>query len=600
MAPASPAAPHRRRTKIVCTLGPATDTVEQICALIEEGLDVARLNFSHGSHEEHGRRIACIKEARKRTGKQIAILQDTKGIKIRMGYVEGYADDNKGAIIELVEGTTLQYVCDNAACTSSGPGAKRSTPTRIYIDYDQLAAQVHIGQRILLDDGLVGTTITAIDAQTITATVDNTGRITSRRSVNIPGAKLALESLTPQDQADILFGISQGIDFLALSFCRRLDDVVKARVFLDQNGGQHIQIISKIENQEGVENLDEILTMSDGVMVARGDMAVELPYHQVPGIQKRMIRHALRKGKICITATQMLHSMIQEPVPTRAEVSDVFNAVEDATTAIMLSGETASGKHPREAVRVMHNVATASETVSHYDRIERQASHHVSASLAHAAVDLARDLHASCIVAYSESGNTARRLAGLRTTIPLLLLSDNERVIRQCNLLWGLDPIHVPRTNTAEELFTTALATADARLQLVDGDSIVVLAGTSVGMAGGTNTIRIMTKGDVILRGTGMNALQVTGTTRLCTDLAALRAIQPGEIAIVPSIQPAHLQHLERAAAVLVASTEYDQHAIAQLQRRIPVIVDIHGVQRAPDGTRVCVLAGKHVVLRVM
>jgi pyruvate kinase len=588
-----------RKTKIVCTLGPATDNVDTIVSLIREGMDVCRLNFSHGSHEEHGARIALIRKACGITGKHIPILQDTKGIKIRAGYVQGYSEENKGATMELVKGTLIRFVCDSK---KAAKGGELSTPTLIYVDYDLLASQLKVGQHILLDDGLVGTEILKIEGNVITVRVLNSGRITSKRSVNIPGAKLDLEFLTPQDRDDILFGISQDVDYIALSFTRRLDDVVRARKFLDANGGKRIMIIAKIENQEGVENLDDILTISDGVMVARGDMAVELPYQMVPAIQKRMIAKALAKGKIVITATQMLHSMIKEPTPTRAEVSDIFNAVEDSTTCIMLSGETASGSYPLEAVHVMNNVALSAEAVADYESIfsHEDMRGHVTTSICHAAVDLANRVNAKAIVAYSESGLTAKRLSALRTAVPLIVISCNEKVARQCHMLWGVTPLHQQQLASVEEMYTNAMATADAQVGLEDGDNIVVVAGTVLGVSGSTNSVRVITKGDVILRGTAMNSKRAQGAVKICKDSNdAAEKLKAGDIAVLYNLYPDMEPYLHKLGGILLASTEYDSHLMDRVASEIPVIIDVHAVEtRAKDGLLVDVVGQKGVVLR--
>lgn len=591
-----------RKTKIICTLGPACTSVELLTQLINAGLDVARLNFSHGTHEEHAGRIELLKKACEITGKNVALLQDTKGIKIRTGYVNGYTDADKLASIELKKGETITYICDNK---QAGMGGEPSTAERMFIDYDDLASQTKPGMHIYLDDGIIETKITAVHGNTITAKIMNGGRITSRRAVNIPEAKLQLESLTPQDQRDILFGIKQGVDFVALSFVRRLDDVVKARKFLDDNGGKRIMLIAKIENQEGVENLDEILMLSDGVMVARGDMAVEIPFYKVPAIQKQMIAKALTKGKIVITATQMLHSMIKDPTPTRAEVSDIFNAVEDSTTCIMLSGETANGQYPVESVKVMSAIAETAEDTVDYEAMHSKNGKghgHVTTSICRAAVHLASQVNAKAIVAYSESGLTAKRLGALRTSVPMLLVSNNMHVVRQCHMMWGLHPIYNDPVSSVEDLYTTAMQLAEKHTTLEDGDNIVVVAGTLVGVAGSTNGLRVMTKGDVALRGTSMSTVKVRGQIKICKDAQeAKEKLKKGDIAVVYRLYPDFEPYLQVVSGVLLVSMEYDEHMLAKAQAKgIAVIIDVHGVEaRVKDGALVDVVGGKGVVLRV-
>lgn len=582
-----------KRTKIICTLGPSTDNLDTLVGLINEGMDVARLNFSHGNKEERDARIALIRQARERTGRHIPIMLDTKGIKIRTGYVQGYSETNKKATISLTKGKTVTFVCSLKQ--------EPSTPERIYIDYEALPSEIAAGQRILLDDGLVATKVAAIKGNEITATVLNSGSIVSRRSVNLPGVKLSIEFLTEQDKQDLLYGISKDVDFVALSFVRRHEDVAKARKFLDDNGGSRIMIISKIENVEGVENLDEILTLSDGVMVARGDMAVELPFERVPLIQKQMIAKSLAKRKIVVTATQMLHSMIKDPTPTRAEVSDIFTAVQDMTTCIMLSGETASGDYPLEAVRTMATIAGSSEEASQYKErfFGRQFdfSGHVTTSICHAAVSTAYHVRAKAIFAYSESGLTVRRLSALRPGIPIIALSNDEKVLRQCHMLWGVEPAYCASLPNAEELYTHALQFADHALE--DGDNIVVVAGSTVGVSGSTNAIRVVTKGNVVLRGVAMDNARARGTVRVCKDLDEAATLQAGDVAVLYRLHEGFLPHLGSIAALLLANAEYDEEVMrALIARDIPIIIDVQGVaQRVSNGMVVDVDGRKGVVL---
>jgi pyruvate kinase len=585
-----------KRTKIICTLGPSTDNVDTLVKLINAGMDVARLNFSHGNKEERDARIALIRQAREITGKDIPILLDTKGIKIRTGYVEGYTEENKKATIELKKGP-LTFVCDAKAAKSGAT----STAQRIYIDYEDLPSQIKVGQRILLDDGLVATEVTGILGNEIAVKVLNEGKIVSRRSVNLPGVRLTMEALTEQDKEDILYGLTHDIDFIALSFVKRMSDVVKARKFLDEHNASHVMIIAKIENQEGVENLDEILAVSDGLMVARGDMALEIPFEQVPVIQKRMISKALAARKIVITATQMLHSMIKEPTPTRAEVSDIFNAIEDSTSCIMLSGETANGDYPEEAVRTMSTVAQSSEAAYNYQAkffsTPFDSYGHVTTSICHAAVGTAYQVRAKSIIAYSESGLTARRLSSLRPGIPVTVISNNKRVLRQCHLLWGVEPTYHESISSPEELFNTALRIAK---NLEDGDSIVVIAGSSVGISGSTNALRVMAKGNVVLRGSPMMKLHATGPVRICKDAAEAEKMQQGDVLVVYRLYPDMEPYMRKASAILLSGTEYDDHTMVKAQSlEIPIIIDVQGVSaRVTNGMIVHVLGEKGVVLK--
>ncbi len=588
------------KTKIVCTLGPATDNIETLTKLIEAGMDMARLNFSHGNKEERDARIELLIQARKITGKNIPILIDTKGIKIRTGYVQGYSDSNKKATITLEKGKSVIFTCD---ATNVAAGGIPSTAERIYIDYDELPEQIKIGQNIMLDDGLITTEVTKINGKDIVAKIRNSGTIVSRRSVNLPGVRLTLDAVTNQDMQDILYGLTKDIDFVALSFVKRMNDVVQARKFLDANGGQNVMIISKIENQEGVENLDEILAVSDGVMVARGDMAIEIPYSSVPAIQKQMIRKALAARKIVITATQMLHSMIKEPTPTRAEVSDIFNATQDSTSCIMLSGETANGDYPLEAVTVMNTVAQSGERALDYK--ERffsnkfDANGHVTTSICHAAISTAYQVRAKAIIAYSESGLTAKRISSLRPQMPVIVMSKDDRVVRQCHALWGITPVHQTNIATVEELYTHAMEIAISRGLIEDGDSIVVVAGSSVGVSGSTNAIRVMTQGDVIVRGMAMSDSNTTGTIKVCKDIDDLQALNPGQIAALYRMDEEVMPYLTSMGGILLAGTDYDENVMNHaLGLGLAVIIDVQGLKmRLHDDMEVSVLGTKGVVL---
>ncbi len=589
------------KTKIVCTLGPATDNIETLTKLIDAGMDMARLNFSHGNKEERDARIELLKKARAITGKNIPILLDTKGIKIRTGYVQGYSETNKKATITLEKGKSVTFTCDSRNVAAGGLA---STAEKIYIDYDELPGQIKVGQHIMLDDGLITTEVTTINGQDIIAKIRNSGTIVSRRSVNLPGVRLTLDAVTDQDKQDILYGLTKDIDFVALSFVKRMNDVVQARKFLDANGGQHVMIISKIENQEGVENLDEILAVSDGVMVARGDMAIEIPYNNVPAIQKQMIRKALAARKTVITATQMLHSMMKEPTPTRAEVSDIFNATQDSTSCIMLSGETANGDYPIEAVTVMNTVAQSGEKAVDYkerflnNRLD--ANGHVTTSICHAAISTAYQVRAKAIIAYSESGLTAKRLSSLRPQMPVIVMSNNELVVRQCHALWGITPINQVHINDVEDLYTNAMKIAKARGLIEDGDSIIVVAGSSVGVSGSTNAIRVMTLGDVIVRGISMSDSNVTSTIKVCKDLDDLQQLKPGQIAALFRMDEEVMPHITSMGGILLAGTDYDEHVMNYaLGLGLPVIIDVQGLKmRLQDDMQVTMISSKGVVLR--
>ncbi len=417
-----------KRTKIICTLGPAVDSDEVLEELIRCGMNVARLNFSHGSHAEHAERIARVKRVREKLGTPTAIMLDTKGPEIRTGALAG------GRAVQLRAGQRLVLGCD----------VEEGSAERVGQTFPDLARSVAPGARILLDDGLISLAVEAIDGDDVICTVDNDGELGQRKSVNIPGVSIPLPAVTDKDRADLLFGIEHEVDYVAASFVRDGDGIREIRSFLKSNGGEGIRIISKVENADAVRNIRDIVAVSDGVMVARGDLGVELPEYKVPSIQKRIIRLCNRESKPVITATQMLDSMIRNPRPTRAEVADVANAIYDGTDCIMLSGETAVGKHPVEAVRTMVEIAQETEPRVFDEHPPERTRTRVKVSLAVgiAAVDTAEKLDAACIVAPTMSGRTARLISNLRPRMPIYAVTPFARVMRQMQLSWGVVPLH--------------------------------------------------------------------------------------------------------------------------------------------------------------
>lgn len=413
-----------KRTKIICTLGPAVDDDHAVGRLIEEGMDVARLNFSHGSHAEHAERIARLKRVRDAMGSPCALLLDTKGPEIRTGTLAG------GQPVRLEEGARITLT--TRECEGSSE--------RVFQSAAMLPRYVEPGARILVDDGLIGLCVDAVEGDDIVCTVENAGMLGQRKSVNVPGVSVPLPALTDKDRADLLFGIEQDIDFVAASFVRTADDVRAVRDFLSRNGGGEIRVVAKIENADAVRNIDEIIEVSDAVMVARGDLGVEVPAWRIPHIQKKIIRMCNRESKPVITATQMLDSMIRNPRPTRAEVADVANAIYDGSDCVMLSGETAAGAHPVDAVRMMAQIAKESESRQFEEWFPERSRSHARASLAVgiAAVQTAETLDAACIVAPTMSGRTARLISNLRPRMPIYAVTPFPRVMRQSQLSWGV------------------------------------------------------------------------------------------------------------------------------------------------------------------
>lgn len=582
-----------RKTKIIATLGPATDSVMD--ALVRAGVDVARLNLSHGSVAEHRERIALVEKARKKAGKPVPVLLDTRGPEIRTGYVEGF-DENHKAAIALKRGKTVTFLCDEKNAVLKG---KRSTPEKIYVSYNNLSKEVMKGTKVLIDDGKLVAKVVSAKGREIQAKIVRGGEITSRRGINVPGVKIGLSCLPEADRRDIK-ALVKRIDFLALSFARDATDVSEARAFLDANGGRDVKIVAKVENQQGVDNLEEILELADGVMVARGDLGVELPYERVPAVQRRMITRALRARKVVVTATQMLDSMMEHASPTRAEVSDVFNAVHESTTCLMLSGETAMGKYPVEAVKAMARIAEAAEKSIDYQRrfhrIVYHAHGHVTASVCYAAVATAYNVGARAVVAYSDTGHTAVNVSTFRPNIPIVVVSPGEMVVRQNQILWGVVPVQGGQDGSIAQLFEDAQKMAK-RAGAERGDTIVAVAGTPVGVPGSTNTVRVGTIGNVLVRGIAHRKGVVSGRVRVCRTDEELGRLKRGEVAVVFKLAKATVPRLRKAAAVLVSGLHYEKAALAGL--RVPVLVDVRGAsKRLSTGMKVEVRGDKGVVLK--
>lgn len=472
-----------RKTKIICTLGPAVDDVELIRALIEGGMDAARFNFSHGSHPEHLERLNRLKAVRDAMGRPVATILDTKGPEIR---IRGFGE--KSVTLEAGDTFTL---------TTGEVTGDRSI---VSVSYPRLHEELSPGQEILIDDGLVAMRVERIEGANIVCTVENGGVLSANKSINIPGVHVQLPALTEKDVEDIRFGVENDFDFVAASFVRRAADVEAVRAVLHDCGGDDVRIIAKIENQEGVDNLDEILAAADGVMVARGDLGVEIPAARVPILQKQMIRKGLQLGKPVITATQMLDSMIRNPRPTRAEVSDVANAVYDGTSCVMLSGETAGGKYPLEALQTMVSIIAETEgAIDYWRQFEKQRVHpgaNINDAITHTCCLTAKDLNAKAILAATSSGHSARMICRFRPACPVAALTMREKVRRQLNLSWGVIPFLTGEVNSTDRIFslTTDVAMKEGLVQA--GDIVVITAGVPLGRGGSTNLIKAQAAGE--------------------------------------------------------------------------------------------------------
>lgn len=467
-----------KKTKIVCTLGPASQEVNHLVNMINAGMNVARFNFSHGTHEEHLGRFNNLKEARELAGKPCAILLDTKGPEIR-------THDMQDDAIDLVTGETVRVAMSEVL----------GTKEKFSVSYPDLINDVTVGSTILVDDGLVGLKVTELDFENreIVTVVENAGRIKNKKGVNVPNVSVNLPGITPKDAADIKFGIEQGIDFIAASFVRRASDVLEITKILEENNATHIQIISKIENQEGVDNIDEILAVSQGLMVARGDLGVEIPTEEVPIVQKALIRKCNELGKTVITATQMLDSMQNNPRPTRAEAGDVANAIFDGTDAVMLSGESAAGKYPLEAVTTMARICVRTENalqdqdVFKLKQFKQDTTEAIGRSVGHNA----RNLGVETIVAATESGRTARLISKYRPQASIIALTFTEETQRGLALTWGVQPYVIERLSSTDEIFEKANEIAKEKGYSKPGDTIIITAGVPVGQAGTTNMMKI-------------------------------------------------------------------------------------------------------------
>lgn len=466
-----------RRTKIVCTLGPATDDYAVMKSMVRAGMNVARLNFSHSTYDEHKARMDMVKRARKELDLPVAILLDTKGPEIRIKtFKDGKVKLKKGNKFTL---TTREVEGDES---------------KVSITYDELPKYVKKGARILVNDGLIELKVDSINATDIVTTVQNDGELSNRKSINMPDTEIDMPYLSDVDRADIEFGLSQDVDYIAMSFVRNVDDVRMVKKLLNEHNKNDVQLIAKIENRSGVDNMDSILAECDGVMVARGDMGVEIPFEELPGIQKDMISRCYRQGKKVITATQMLESMINNPRPTRAEISDVANAVFDGSSAIMLSGETAAGKFPVEAVRTMAMIAESAESGINYKKRFYNLDAHirtVTDAVSHSTCAAAFDLDAKAIIAVSQSGYTARKISRFRPSAPIIAATTSYKAYNQLAMNWGVIPTLSKMQDNSDDLFRHAIMCAMNTGAVAEGDLVVIAAGVPVGVSGNTNTMRI-------------------------------------------------------------------------------------------------------------
>ena len=577
-----------RKTKIVCTLGPATDSPEVMRGLTLAGMNVARLNMSHQEHETHHRRAALVKSVREELGLPVALLVDTKGPEIRLGTFETDKVELKAQ--DLFTLTTEECVGDSR---------------RAYINYAQLPQDVSRGDRILIDDGLIELKVEHLNETEIECRVISGGTVSARKGVNVPDVHLSMPFMNDRDRADIRFAVEEGADFIAASFVRCADDVLQIRAELEKNNDHEIRIISKIENAEGVANLEEILKVSDGIMVARGDMGVEIAMEELPSIQKRMIRMGYMAGLQVITATQMLESMIKNPRPTRAEVTDVANAIYDGTSAIMLSGETAVGAYPVETVRTMARIAERTERDIDYkkrfsERGVRPEDATVTNAISHATVMTAHDMGAAAILAITKSGMTARTISKFRPECPIICCTTSETARRQMNLSWGVLPIMGQEQDNMDTLFDHAVDCAVRAGLLKNGDLAVITAGSPLGVSGTTNLLKVHLVGNILVQGTGVTTRSVCGNLCVAETLQeAKKRFCSGDILVVPATDNRFLPLIREAAGVVTEADGMNSHAaVVGMALDKPVLVGAKNATKLlKNGTTVTLDAESGAVL---
>ena len=550
-----------RKTKIVCTLGPSTDKEGVLKRLIEEGMNVARFNFSHGDHEEQLGRLQMLQKLRKELKRPVAALLDTKGPEIRL---RDFTDGK----VELKDGQTFTLTTDEIMGDAK----------RVSITYKNLPEDVKPGDRILIDDGLIGMEVKEIKVTSgakadkdgnkpkdIICQVLNGGVISNRKGVNVPNVELSMPYISEKDYGDIVFAVEHDYDFIAASFVRTADDVLAIRKILAEKGGEDINIIAKIENMQGVQNIDDIIRVSDGIMVARGDMGVEIPLEDVPVIQKMIIKKVYDAGKKVITATQMLDSMMKHPRPTRAEATDVANAIYDGTSAIMLSGETAAGMYPIEALKTMVRIAVRTEQdINYLQRFKMRktmSNPDVTNAISHATCTMAGDLNAAAIITVTKSGRTARMVSKYRPNCPIIGGCLTEKIYRQLALSWGVIPLMIEEKTQAEELFDYAVDAAEAAGIISKGDVVVLTAGVPLGVSGTTNLIKVQVAGHILVEGQGIGTQKISANLCVCHSDEDLKNFKVGDIIVAKDTSNAMMTQMREASGLIVEASGENCHA---------------------------------------
>ncbi|HOK02688.1 MAG TPA: pyruvate kinase [Spirochaetota bacterium] len=551
-----------RKTKIICTLGPATDDTDVLRRIFLTGMDVARLNFSHGTHEEHLKRVEIFKQIRDELKKPVALLLDTKGPEIRLRTFKN------GEVI-LKEGDKFTLTTEEI----------EGDETKVSISYKGLVNDVNRGDRILIADGLIELRVLEVTSIDIVCEVVNGGELSNRKGVNVPGVTVRLPFLSDNDKKDLIFGIKNDFDYVALSFVRSAEDVKVVKKFMEENGGLSIKLISKIENRDGVRNIDEIIRVSDGVMVARGDMGVEIPFEEIPHLQKMIIKKTVSAGKPVITATQMLDSMIRNPRPTRAEITDVANAIYDGTSALMLSGETSIGKYAELTVATMAKIAEKTETeidyVKLFDNTHINISKNVTDAISYSTCSAAHSLNAAAIITITKSGHTSRMVSRYRPKCPIIASTPLRKVYNQLALSWGVIPMLAEEATTTDEIFQNAVDNALAAGLIKNGDLVVITGGMPVGISGTTNMIKIHIVGDILVSGISLNGLSATGV--LCVIASSKSSpedFKGGDILVIEKSSEQILHLIKNASAVITEEGADSPTAIVARALDIPVIVE--------------------------
>lgn len=578
-----------RKTKIVCTLGPATKDETILRQLMLSGMDVARLNFSHGTHEQQKGYSDAVKKLRSELNLPVALLLDTKGPEIRTGDFEHPVVLKEGESFTLTSRTI--------------PGTEQSCS----VSFANLPAEVAPESRILIDDGLIELNVVSVTGSDILCTVLNGGEVSSHKSINVPGIHLSIPFISDKDRQDIAFAVREDFDFIAASFTRSAQDIIELRGELEKLNCHKIRIIAKIENSDGVKNIDDIIRVSDGVMVARGDLGVEIPFEEIPSIQKKIISKVSNAGRQVITATQMLDSMIKNPRPTRAETTDVANAIYDGTSAIMLSGETAAGAYPVQAVKTMAKIAERTESdIDYYDRFRKRditEQPDVTSAISHATCTTAHDLGATAILTVTKSGRTARMISKYRPACPIISGTTDPTVLRQMNLSWGVIPIMVEEQDNTDKLFDHVVDVAKQNRLVKDGDLVVITAGTPIGLSGTTNLLKVQLVGNVLVTGIGASKGSVCGNVCICKTPGEIeKNFTEGDILVIPETSNDLLPYLKTASAIITEKEGMNSHAaIVGMALDKPVIVGARnatlilksGTTVTVDGMRGIVYSGQ-------